>query len=652
MERGTPPRSIPSALMTEPHSDDVSTQTHDPFAGPAWDEAASAPTAGTGRRAAGGGGSRRVRVRVSRRKRRRRRQIRMVVRIIGGAIAVAAAWIVVTGLMARSQLNQARAAVEQLRAQIAAGDLNGARVTAAALGRRAHRARELTTGPAWATAAALPVGGDPLQVIRGVTASVDAVGRNALPQLVTATQRLDPATLRHADGSIELAAIANAAPALEAATQTFTAANSSITALPKHTWLPSIDAARADVLSQMSSLGHAVTSADLAVRILPPMLGADGPKRYFVAFQNDAEARGTGGLPGAFAIAQAEGGRLRFVRFESDAALAGVSADVDFGAAYKQLYDGAATTTLYGNGNLSPHFPYAARIWSSMWQKASGERVDGVVAVDPTALSYLLSVTGPVTLPDNTRLSATNVVSLTQSTVYAKFPRAIADLPARRKYLLKIAKAASTKVLGAHVDTTALVQAAGKAADERRLLVWSADSAAEALIQQTSVSGAIPVTPAPYVGLSIVNDGGNKLDYYLDRTLTWQRSGCGATRQVTVRITLTNHAPASGLPKYVTYRSDRHGYPAKPGDNRLEVSYLATTGAVMRSVSVDGRAATAGVGAEQGHPLYTVDLELPRGTSRTIVLHLVEPAGTGSPIVLRQPLVRPLTVTLDEARCD
>jgi hypothetical protein len=46
-----------------------------------------------------------------------------------------------------------------------------------------------------------------------------------------------------------------------------------------------------------------------------------------------------------------------------------------------------------------------------------------------------------------------------------------------------------------------------------------------------------------------------------------------------------------------------------------------------------------------------IDLELPRGTSRTIVLHLSEPAGTGTPIVLRQPLVRSLHVTLNDAVC-
>ena len=46
----------------------------------------------------------------------------------------------------------------------------------------------------------------------------------------------------------------------------------------------------------------ALHSVDLGARIAPRMLGLDRPQRYFVAFQNNAEARGTGGLPGAFGI--------------------------------------------------------------------------------------------------------------------------------------------------------------------------------------------------------------------------------------------------------------------------------------------------------------------------------------------------------------
>jgi len=388
------------------------------------------------------------------------------------------------------------------------------------------------------------------------------------------------------------------------------------------------------------------------VRILPVMLGQKGPQRYFLAFQNEAEARGTGGLPGAFAIIEANHGKMRFTRMESNTTLNRVGADVNFGPDYQRLYQKTGGTALYANSNLSPHFPYAAQIWASMWMRYSGQKVDGVVAVDPTALGYLLAVTGPATLPDKSQVTAANAVALTQATSYAMFPGTSNAENVRRKlYLLEVASAASTKILSSHAEPTALLRAAGKGAGERRILVWSADPAVQRDLAQTSVSGMIPTTTAPYAGLSIVNAGGNKLDYYLDRSLTWQRTGCGPTRHTTATITLTNDAPASGLPPYVTGRYDTLTRPVKLGDSRLAVSYFATQGAKLESVLVAGKPGTGRMGAELGHPVYTIDVELPRGTSRTIVLQMSEPAGTGAPIVLRQPLVRPFNVTVGDAVC-
>jgi hypothetical protein len=186
------------------------------------------------------------------------------------------------------------------------------------------------------------------------------------------------------------------------------------------------------------------------------------------------------------------------------------------------------------------------------------QQVDGVIAVDPTGLSYLLAVTGPATLPDKTQVSGANAVALTQATNYAKFAGMSAAKDSQRRAYL--------------------IRAAGKAAGERRLLVWSANPAVQADLAQTSVAGILPTTSAPYVGPSIVNAGGNELDYYLDRSLTWTRTGCGPTRASTVAIKLTNNAPASGLSPYVMARVDTGSYPVKAGDNRLEVSYFATHG--------------------------------------------------------------------------
>jgi hypothetical protein len=351
----------------------------------------------------------------------------------------------------------------------------------------------------WALAAALPSAGQPLKTIRGITAGVDTLGRGALPQLVSAVQRLNPRTLRRPDGSIDLSRIAAVGPAIASASDVVAHTTTTISALPRHTWVSSIDAAYSDALSQVSAINSSLKSADLAVKMLPTMLGAGGPKQYFLAFQNEAEARGTGGVPGAFAIVQASHGKLALTRMESDTALYYTAATVDFGPDYHQLYNGAATTTFYVNSNLSPNFPYAAQIWASMWKKFSGQQVDGVIAVDPTALSYLLAVTGPATLPDNTQINGANALALTQSTNYAKFPgTSNAALAQRRAYQLGV---------GSRGEPTALLRAAGRAAGERRILVWSADPAIQADLAQTSVAGIIPTTKAPYVGLSIVNDG-------------------------------------------------------------------------------------------------------------------------------------------------
>ena len=119
-------------------------------------------------------------------------------------------------------------------------------------------------------------------------------------------------------------------------------------------------------------------------------------------------------------------------------------------------------------------------------------------------------------------------------------------------------------MLDAHASTTALVKAAGRAAGERRLLVCSTDPAVEAEIAPDLAVGGGPETDAPYVGMAISTTAANKLDYYLDRSLTWRRTGCGAVRDVTVTMRFTNTAPAAGLSPYVTARVDRHPYPVSP----------------------------------------------------------------------------------------
>lgn len=589
------------------------------------------------------------RVRVRRRKRvsRWRRRMLLGAGVLAVLVVGALAWLLYTGLQARTELQAVRAEVHALRSDIAAGDLGAARSDALSVRAHADKAHDLTTGPLWAGAAAVPYLGDPLDTTRAVTSSVHTIATSALPALIDASHRLSPSTVRRPDGSFDLGAVSAVAPSLRTAAAVMDGAVHAIRSASDATWLGQVNSARDDLLTQLTQLTGSVHSASLAAEVLPPMLGADGPRNYIVTFQNEAELRGLGGLPGAFAILRADRGRLSFVRFESDTAFGGISANINLGHEYDVLWPGGPAA-LYVNSTESPHFPYAARIWASMWQRKTGQRLDGAITLDPTALSYLLAVTGPATLPDHTVVSAGNVVALTQQQIYRRFA---ANNVARKKFLLQIARAVGAKLVAGNADPTSLVKAAARAAGEYRLLVWARDPAVESRLAGLPLSGVEPALATPYAGLAMVNTLGSKLDYYLHASFDWRRTGCGQIRDVTATVTLRNAAPSHGLPAYVLGDTGQPGFPKAHGTERLRLYYVASPSAQLDSVTLDGKPLDSLTGFERAHAVYAVNVTIPAGATQTIAFRLQEPAGTGAPTLRMQPMVNPVQVHVADTGC-
>ncbi|HSY16476.1 MAG TPA: DUF4012 domain-containing protein [Jatrophihabitantaceae bacterium] len=645
--------------MTDEPTPDSAPDESDPFHGPEWlgaDRANFAsPAVAISDSPPGPSGGGRGKRRMSdgtRRKRRIQRRTGWSLAAFGLLLVAAAAWLVFTGMMARSQLQHVQADLASMRGNINTSQLDQARATASDVARRAHSAHELTTGPVWSLAAAIPGVGDPAKSVRAIAAAADSLASKSVPDVITASEDLDPSKLRLAGNQINLAEIARAAPLLNDTLQRTATTQEALEKLPGKTWLSPVDRARTELLTSLDSFDTSIQNVYRATELLPPMLGSSTPQTYFVGFLNEAESRGSGGLPGAFAIVVADKGKLTFTHFEPDTDLLGVPSGLDFGADYDTLYGGTNSTSDYRDSTISPNFPYAAQIWAGMWERQSGQHVDGAIALDPTALSYLLAVTGPATLVDGSQVTSGNVVQLTESTAYEKFPDTDAGNDERKLYLLDIAQAVDRQILGGGGNATALVKAAAHAAGERRLLVWSAHPTSEALLTQTELAGTVTSNGFPYTGVVVANAAGNKLDYYLNRSLTWQGVGCGATRAVTATIMLTNDAPASGLSAYVTTRLDGYPGPTVPGDNRLLVQYYATVGASLTSATLNGQPVTLTPERELGHPVYVTELEMPRGVSQTLVLHLTEPNLGGPLTVLNPPLVRPMTVSTSTTSCN
>jgi hypothetical protein len=383
------------------------------------------------------------------------------------------------------------------------------------------------------------------------------------------------------------------------------------------------------------------------------MMGADGPRTYLMGFQTNAEARGTGGLLGGFGILRFDNGKPTVDTLAPNTELAGASAAINLGPEFDAQYGFTNPYTDFRNSNLSSHFPYAAQIWKSMWERDSGMKADGVIAIDPVALSYILGALGPVTLPEGELITEDNVVELTESTAYIRFPE-IKDQAARKQYLQRIAKEVVREMSGRIESPRKLLDALGRAASERRIAVWSAVPADQQILEQTSLAYTIPIDPAPYAEVVVNNLAGNKMDYYLKREIDYSADGCeGETRNSTVTVRLTNTSDKP-LPKYLgglNGLAPEFQLDVPPGTMVSSVRLVATQGAKLLGVTSGGKSVPAIVHTERGHPTFEVQVVIPPGQSGDLVFRLTEPTSPGAPRVPVQPLIDAVSPRVSVPEC-
>jgi hypothetical protein len=548
----------------------------------------------------------------------------------------------VRGFLARRHLLAARTEVTATQQAFASRDRAAIAAHLRRLGTETAAARRLTSDPVWTAFAHVPYAGRTLRTAGGLARAVDDLARETFPSLDAVAANLSDDSLRPAGDRIALAPLVSSRAALERVRDSLARTEGRVRALPSSFVAGPVSSARSDLLAELGPLRGSASTAALAARVAPDMLGGNGTRRYFLAILNNAEMRGSGGLLGAYAILEADHGRLRLRELGTNEDLRdtyptpAVAMEPDFVRRYTRF----GSDSFWLNANMSPHFPDAVRVWTALWAEAhDGERLDGAIAVDPVALSGILRVAGPATLPGGEVVGADNVVALTESEAYARFAK---DNKARDRYLLTVARAAYERLLSARA-TGDLLAALGDAAGAGHLRIGSVRDGEQALLAGLPIAGALPETgTAAFLEVVTQNAGGNKLDYHLRRDVTYTRVAPGRSR---VEIRLRNVAPA-GLPPYVTNRLDLPGLRAAvAGQHRLYLSVYGSRGAGLVAATVNGAELAMESEVERGHPVFSAFVDVDPGTDLVVVLTLADP-GRG-PLVLRQPpLVVPDAVHL------
>jgi hypothetical protein len=375
---------------------------------------------------------------------------------------------------------------------------------------------------------------------------------------------------------------------------------------------------------RLGDAGALSRRASLAVRLLPPMLGAHGTRTYLLFFQNNAEVRSTGGLPGSFATVTARDGRVTLGN-QGNAASVGrfTRPPIPLTAEERALF-GPNMGVLPQDTNFTPDFPRTAQLLEAMWNARHALKVDGVLATDPVALSHLLRGTGPIALPGARQLTAQNAVALLLSRVYAQF----VDPTRQDDFINAVARQVFGAVSSGQGQPRAVLDNLVTSADERRILLWSDRPKEQALLAPTRLGGVLPTTAsaAPDVGVFLNDGGGSKLDYYLDYGVDVTSRRCQAGRQyLTVTLHLRSRVPAdpSGLSDFIA----RNAVGIPRGLIRTTLYVYAPAGGYLAGATYDGQDRQLTTLTHQGRPLVEQTVDTAPGTAHTLSYEMVTGKG-------------------------
>ncbi|QTE31598.1 DUF4012 domain-containing protein [Pengzhenrongella sicca] len=529
-------------------------------------------------------------------------------------LVLAAAWLAYRGVQAAVALRGAESTIGQMQDDLAGSD------TAAVVGRLpgleddAATAHAATADPVWRAASYLPVVGANFGAVATVSAALDDIVLATGPVVDQLAGVANLQSLRAADGRLDLAPLAAAAPALAGAATVATGAAESVAAIDTGDLVEQLAGPVGQVQERLTGVSGQLVGAARATALLPPMLGADAPRTYLLLSLNSAELRSAGGIVGAVAELRVDGGAITLV---------GQRSTVDFPELAEPVLpltadEVAVHTDRLGrfvqNTSATPDFPRTAALVTQFWRTTGGGEVDGVIATDPVVAAGLLAATGPVVEPGGRALDAGNVLAELLQASYLRYPDPLdADT-----FYTGVAAAIVDAVGSGQGDAATLVRELVRAGGEHRIRIWSAHPEEQSSLVETAVGGGFLSGGADdAAGIFLDDQTGGKLGYYLTTTATVEDVQCAAaSTAATIRLDLA-YAPPADIASYPSYVTGYSGTDLARGSIATNLTAYAPVGGTLGSIRVADGVIGGRLVSEGGRQVQVLTSRLAPGESVT-----------------------------------
>lgn len=246
------------------------------------------------------------------------------------------------------------------------------------------------------------------------------------------------------------------------------------------------------------------------------VLGGNGPRKYLFLFQNNQEARATGGFIGSYGVLDMNDGEIRkfFINgiFDPDGQL-----KVDI-VPPQPIRKVSAAWSLH-DSNWFADFPTSAEKAIFFYEKTGGPTVDGVITITPVVLQRLLEATGSVYLPEyDVTINADNVIEKLQYKVEVDYDK---EENKPKKILGDLAPILLDRIINmkdpelvAHV-----VEILHSSLREKHILLYSRNEALQNMYKDLGWSGELRGTSNDFLSVINSNVNGFKTDGVIEQTI-------------------------------------------------------------------------------------------------------------------------------------
>jgi hypothetical protein len=262
--------------------------------------------------------------------------------------------------------------------------------------------------------------------------------------------------------------------------------------------------------------------------VAPSLLGVEEPRTYLLLAQNEHELRATGGFISSVAQVKLAEGRIVHFDFRDSYAVDDLSKPHPDAPAALERYM-LSQIWLMRDANWYPDFPTSAQVARDLYQLDQGVLVDGVIAVDLTAMQSFVGALEPIHLEEyDEEATEANVLGLMQEHWASPMGEGqTGDWWLHRKdfmgELLGAMMARLETDVGS-VDPGRLASALIKGLEEKHILVYVVDPTVSEILSEHAWDGALSQNDGDFLMVVDTNMGFNKVNANVESSVQYQVS--------------------------------------------------------------------------------------------------------------------------------